>query len=259
MKQTLLEITQDILQEMSSFPVNGIADTVESEQVAGIVKAAYFDIMALREWAHSKKTITLDSATSTRPTHLSTPAHVKRVMRIMYDVRKTAPERLKYQELVYLTPEQFLSSSLALNSTATNVDTVVDPGGATILVRNDKQPQYWTSFDDQYIVCDSYYSTLDTHLQSSKTQALVVMTPTWTHADTFYPDLPEEAYPYLVAEATSRAFLSLKGVANEKAEQSAARHRMYMSQAGWKLNSGGRIPNFGRTPPGSTKNPYLEK
>lgn len=258
MRQTLLEMTQDILLELNSFPADGIADTVEAEQVAACIKRAYFDILAQRDWAHVRKAIQLDAADAAKPTHLSVPDRVKKVERILYDVRTASNDRLKYQELKYLVPEQFLAMQNGLDSTATNVDTVQDPGGITILVRNDKQPQYWTSFDDQYIVCDSYYSTLDSFLQNSKTQALVVMIPEWTHDDDFYPELPEEAFPYLAAEALSRASLSLRGVVHEKAEQASNRLRRILSQKHWVLNSGDRSANYGRNP-SKTRNPYLEK
>jgi hypothetical protein len=258
MKQTLLEMVQDILLELNSFPVNSISDTVESEQVAAVVRRTYYDILAQRDWAHVRKAMQLDAATADLPTHLSVPDGVKKVERIMYDVRGAADDKLKYQEMTYLVPEQFLGMQNGLDSTASNVDTVADPGGISLLVRNDKQPQYWTSFDDAYIVLDSYKSSLDSYLQNSKTQALVVVTPSWDHDDDFYPSLPEEAFPYLLAESTSRACMALRGVVHEKAEQASNRLRRILSQKHWTLNSGDRTPNYGRTV-GRSKNPYLEK
>ena len=42
---TLLEIVQDILSDMDSDEVNSINDSVESLQVAQIVKTAYYNIV----------------------------------------------------------------------------------------------------------------------------------------------------------------------------------------------------------------------
>lgn len=259
MKQTVLEMVQDILLDLNSFPVNSITETVESEQVAAILRRTYYDIVSQRDWANTKQVTQLNAATALLPTHLALPDGIKKVERIMYDVRNAAADKLKYQPLTYVTPEQFLLMSAGLDSTADNVDTVTDPNGATLLVRNDKQPQYWTSFDDSYIVCDSYYSDLDSFLQNSKTQALVVITPAWTHDDSFYPVLPEEAFPYLLAEALSRASIAIRGAAHEKAEQASNRLRRIMSQKHWALNSGDRYPNYGRGRATRSKNPYLEK
>ena len=46
MKYTLLEMTQDILSNMSSDEVNSISDTTESLQVATIIKQKYFDLIS---------------------------------------------------------------------------------------------------------------------------------------------------------------------------------------------------------------------
>ena len=46
MKYTLLEMTQDILSNMSSDEVNSISDTPESLQVATIIKQKYYDIVS---------------------------------------------------------------------------------------------------------------------------------------------------------------------------------------------------------------------
>ena len=50
MKYTLLEIVQEILSDMDSDEVNSIDDTVESQQVASIVRSAYMAIMSNRNW-----------------------------------------------------------------------------------------------------------------------------------------------------------------------------------------------------------------
>ena len=52
MKYTLLAIVQEILSDMDSDEVNSIDDTVESQQVASIVRSAYMAIMSNRNWAH---------------------------------------------------------------------------------------------------------------------------------------------------------------------------------------------------------------
>lgn len=46
MKQTLLQMTQDVLSSISGDEVNSIADTVEAMQVATIIKNVYFNVIA---------------------------------------------------------------------------------------------------------------------------------------------------------------------------------------------------------------------
>jgi len=52
MKLTLLEIVQDIMNDMDGDEVNAISDTIESQQVAQIVKTTYLEMMANRNWPH---------------------------------------------------------------------------------------------------------------------------------------------------------------------------------------------------------------
>lgn len=51
-KYTLLDMTQDILSDMNSDEVNSIADTIESMQVAQIIKSTYYNIIDGRDWPH---------------------------------------------------------------------------------------------------------------------------------------------------------------------------------------------------------------
>jgi len=49
-KLTLLDMTQNILSAMDSDPVSSIDETVESVQVADLVKEAFFEIISQRDW-----------------------------------------------------------------------------------------------------------------------------------------------------------------------------------------------------------------
>ena len=64
MRMTLLEIVQDVLNDIDSDNVNSIRDTVESEQVAAIVKSCYFEMIGNRNWPHLKKLFQLEHSES---------------------------------------------------------------------------------------------------------------------------------------------------------------------------------------------------
>lgn len=49
-KMNLLELVQDILNDLNADNVNSIDDTIESQQVAQIVKSTYFALMHVRNW-----------------------------------------------------------------------------------------------------------------------------------------------------------------------------------------------------------------
>ena len=65
-------------------------------------------------------------------------------------------------------------------------------------------------------------------------------------SDTFTPDLPIQMFTYLLNEAKSAAFLTLKQMANQKAEQISVSQRRRMSQDAFKIEKGIKYPNYGR-------------
>ena len=60
MKQTLLDIVQRVADYSNAGSVNSIHDTIESEQIASIVKATYVDIILRRELPSSRGMIHLE-------------------------------------------------------------------------------------------------------------------------------------------------------------------------------------------------------
>lgn len=247
MKMSVLEIVQDILTSMNSDAVNSISDTVESQAVAQIVKTVYFEMMANRNWPHLKELDQLESVSDTaRKTHLKLPVTVRELESFKYNKRKSTDTKDKFEDVTYKYPTDFLDIVNARNESESNIEYQTDASGVQIKVYTDRAPQYWTSFDDEYIVTDAIDTSVDTTLNGSKTQILCYKDPTWTHEDTFVPDLPSEAFPSLLSEAKSTAFIDVKEVANEKAEQKATRQRRWLSRKAWRAHGGIRTPNYGR-------------
>ena len=148
----------------------------------------------------------------------------------------------------YKNPEDFMYLTDARDSLASTVKKVTDPTGITINILNNKQPQYFTSFDDVTMVFDSYLAAVDTTLQSTKTQCHGKRSVAFTVSDSFTPDLPIQMFTFLLAEAKSSAFLTLKQMANQKAEMTSTTQRRKMSQEAWRLHAekGIMYPNYGR-------------
>ena len=245
MKKTLFEMVDSILNEMDADKVNSITDTVESEQVAQIIKDCYYEMLSNRNWPHTRKLVQFDAVSDvTKPNYLRAPQNMKELVFFKYEVQKTALEAPLLEEIKYKEPEEFLR--MIARRTGDNVQAVVDYSGSTLLIYDDVAPTYWTSFDDQYVITDSYNKALDTTLMKSKTQCLAFMVPPWTHSDTFVPDLPIDAFSALEEEAKSTAFLTLKQMANQKAEQKTARQQRWLSRKAWTLDGGVKFPDYGR-------------
>ena len=85
MKYTLLEMTQDILSNMSSDEVNSISDTPESLQVATIIKQKYYDIVSRGDLPEHNQLFQLNpSLTVVSPVLMTIPDGIGRVEYIKY-------------------------------------------------------------------------------------------------------------------------------------------------------------------------------
>lgn len=247
MKKTLLQIVQAILDELDADNVNSIGDTVESIQVANIVRGCYEEMMANRNWPHTKQLIQLEASGSTdRPNYMRIPDRLKELQEVRYDKRKTVGEKKVFQRVLYKEPEDFLQHISVRDSSSSDIKVVSDTSGVELFVFNNKAPEYYTSFDDNWLVFDSYNKALEDTLQKSKTQAIAYIIPSWTHTDSAIPDLPDEAFPALIEESKATAFFTLKQMINDKAEQKAQRQNRWLSRKVWRVNGGINYPNFGR-------------
>jgi len=246
-KLTLLDIVQDILSDMDSDTVNSITDSVESLQIAQIVKTTFFEIITEGEWPHLGGLFSITaSGNNLMPTHMTMPDNIRYVEWIKYNKKKEIADKDAYTSLMYLDPEDFISFLNQRDSTAANITTVFNADQVALLILNDAAPTYYTSFDNDVLVFDSYNSALESTLQASKLQAYGYKEPNFSLLDTFVPDLPSKAFPYLLSEAKSVAFNVLKQAANPKEEQRAIRQRRRLSQDRWRLEGGITYPNYGR-------------
>jgi hypothetical protein len=245
-KMTLLEIVQDVLSDMNSDEVNSITDTPEALRVAQIAKSVFYEITGNAEWPHLNKLSKLDSSGSTlRPTHMSIPSNVIEVYWLKYNKIRDGETRNNYDEVTYLAPDAFTELANALTSSNDNVEVVTDFSGVSINIRNDKAPDYYTTFDDEWIVADSYDNSVDSTLQSTKTQVFTRVEASWSMVDGFIPDMPAHAFPHLLAEIKSTCFVRIKGEVDSKSEQQSRRQRRWLSHKSAKAQKG-QMSSFGR-------------
>lgn len=247
MKLTLLEMVQDILNDLDSDEVNSINDTVESQQVAQIIKTCYHEQISNRNWPHLRKLIQLESVGDlAKPNYLRIPEKLKEMQSFKYESSKAGETKKQMLDVKYKEPDAFLRFVSQRNSDLDTIDIITDFSGTILLVQNNKAPEYWTSFDDDYIVTDSYNNEVDDTLKKSKSQCLAYLSPTWVHSDSGIPDLPDEAFSGLLEEAKSTAFLVLKQMANQKAEQKANRQQRWLSRKAWAVKGGIQYDDYGR-------------
>lgn len=247
MKQTVLDIVQDILNDISSDQVNSIDDTEESRQVAKIVRSTYFSLMASMEWPHLRKPVQLvPHSTLDRPSHMKLAEEVTKIEHISYDKAKSTDNKINMQPVHYREPDQFLKITNQEDSSSSKVQAVEDLSGITLLIRNDRAPTYYTSFDDENLVFDSYDKESSDTLMSSKSQALAYITPQFQLIDDHYPDLPNNMFPMLVEEAKSRSAAKLRQVVDSKSESFAQLHRTHQIKQSARIDRDFKRPDYGR-------------
>lgn len=246
-KLTLLDMVQDILNDLSADPVNSIDDTVESQQIAQIVKSTYFALMHVRNWRGNQQLLNLiASGDAALPTHVTLPENLSELTFVNYDCRLQSDNRKVYRSVRYVYPDEFLRRQNQYDDTVDYIDVIQDPSGVQLLIRNDMPPTVWTSFDDKVLVFDSYNKNVEDTIQSAKIQAMGYVTPGWLMEDDYIPVLPEEAFTLLLEEAKSRASMKLNQQADQKAEQEAGRQNRWLAGKQWRAHKGARTPSYGR-------------
>lgn len=249
MQMTLLDMVQDILSDMDSDDVNSISDTVESMQVARIVKSTYFSIVDERQWPIFNQLFQLESLADTNhPTTMKLPDNIARVDNIhfvRYNKKQVNDTYDKYSEIKYMPTMEFIDFLGYRHSDSSTIQ-VVDINGLDFNIINNKHPSYYTSFDDTYLVFDAFDSAVDQNLQQSKTKCYGKIQPQWSMVDEFIPVLPLDAFSYLLNESKSTCSMKLKQAPDQKAEQNSISLRRRMSQDGYRMKRGIERPDFGR-------------
>jgi len=247
-KMTVLEMVQDILSDMDSDEVNSISDTVESMQVAQVIKTTFYEIIdGVDVWPHLETLVQLEGLGLTaKPTHMQLPETLSFIEWIKYNKRTATDTKDKYTTVAYKSPSDFMDYLNLRDSSASTTTVVTDFSSVSLNIRNDYAPTYWTSFDDDYIVFDSHDSAVDTTLIASKTQAHGPRDVSLTLTDGAVPDLPSNAFSYLLAEAKSTCFNTLKQSANAKEEQKSKRQRYRLSNTKHRIDRSIEFAGYGR-------------
>lgn len=254
MKYTLLQLVQEILSSMDSDEVNSLADTTESLQVARIVRQAYYDLINDLDPPEHYLQFELDaSGDGTKPTLMTVPEDISKVIWVKYDCHTTDDVDPLYQTIDFMEKDEFLQRMYLLRASEDNVDsfniTTVDANTIPIYCFNDRAPLYYTCLDDKTIIFDAYDKTIDSTLQKNKTVCYGKKSVTFSLEDTYIPDLDENSFSRLLNDAKSLAFAELKSITHMIAERNSkrSRERSFKNKFRVVANSDfAQLPNFGR-------------
>lgn len=292
MKSTLLQMTQDILSSMSSDEVNSISDTVESMQVANIIKQKYFDIINRVPMPDHELLMQLEpSIDPTIPVLMYVPDGVGEIKWIKYydnntagtntangfihdlnvDITATGPSGNLippgYLNVQILPNLAFINRVCNFNPQETNVVAYQFTQGIEhqqykLNYFNDRSPCYCTIIANNFILFDSYDQAVDDTLQASKTMAFARIVPTFKMEDDFIPQLAEDQFQLLFNEAKTLAFFELKQQPHQLAMQETKRGWSNVQKTKAIANRPtyfDALPNYGRWGRGSNGYPRFFK
>ena len=254
MKMSLLQMTQSILSAMDSDEVNSIADTVESMQVAYIIRTVCYDILSRTGLPDQHDLFELDpSNDSSKPTLMYLPSNVIDLEWLKYKTNITGDADLRYAQVQYLHPKDFFDRQNNLNVSQTNVISfshTINGDTFDFVCTNNKMPEVYTSFDDRTIVFDSYDATQDTTLMKNKTMCFGVLFSQFEMTDNYIPDLDPREFSLLYNKAEARCFALLKQMTNAVAEREERRQWISVQnrkqQIPERTNPLDCLPNYGR-------------
>lgn len=220
MAYTLLQMVQRVAEFINAGAVNSISDTRESEQIATIIKETYEDLIVTKQIQAKNRLFKIEPLSDpSKPVYFRVQSPIIRLDYLKYYCENV------WKTLDYIEPEEFMEKSLALKShrrgeswqdfPEENVEVVEDFSGVKFYINNDKDPEYYTSFDDKHIVCNSYNKTVEASLQADKVSCKGVLMPTFEFKNDFVPEIAEQHFPLLLSASKLNADMELKNNFNQ--------------------------------------------
>lgn len=228
-KPNLLALTQRVAVFCNAGSVNSITDTRESLQIATIIKETFEDLVMRSEIRTTQVLLQLQSVSDlAKPTHLLMQPEVLTVDLLKYKSPKGTLIDLQYKPAV-----EFVEDSLHLDPTQPEIQSVEDFSGILFNVRTDRDPKYWTIFEDgsnEYVVLDSFDRNFESMVQGVHVVAYGKIMPEFELDDQFIPPLSTQQFPVLLSRAKVAAAKELKNQENGIEYDKARKQFIQVSQ-----------------------------
>lgn len=249
MRYNNLQLVNKCLEVVNYDEVTTITGNLGAETALSIIEDTYYDLVSRVDSKRNTKLGVLTATeTTANPTTFVYDAtstdYTKLLKSFEYNIATTDYlTNPKFRELVYISPEDFLDKTDMANSDFTVIEVETN---VLVKIRNNKQPQYYTSFDETTIYVDSYDTSIGTYLTTDRTRAMFERIPVFATGDTDVPVLESNYFPVLLSEAKSMCHAVLKDGVNSKVESTARRNRVLNQNDRSKERNSNARPDFGR-------------
>lgn len=214
-------MVQRISEYMDGETISSINETREATQIANIVKETYQYLLQTRQINTRDSIIHFDNIVESenKPNYLKYKDTVFEV----FDLQYKDLESGRYGKVQYLEPELFLNKALSLDPNDENVQQVLDYSDIVYYVKNNKQPDYYTSFDDIHIAFDSFNKDVENTIHDNNVIAQGRYMPEFKVEDDFVPNMAPQHFPLLLSKSKEVAGVELKEYTNPLESDRAAK------------------------------------
>ena len=195
MKLTLLELVQDMLVATDSENVSSVGETEDAGMCVNIANREFEKLISKFRWKHTREFSKLEVTSN------------KNEMTLASNAIAVDPNTVYYTDdrVYWMEPDRFLAYTITRLTSESNI---IESNN--VKVYSDRNPQYFTSFDDYTLVFDAYPNS--SGLLKASTDVMVYTQPTSRlNADSEYFDLPAQAFPALAQRCIAKAVLEIKG------------------------------------------------
>lgn len=246
MNRTLLYTVQRVLEKLDLDVVNSINDSQDAILVAREAEDTFYDLLSRDEWPDQIDLIEVESLGDTsNPTGLRLPTNTIKISSVRYDVTASGETETTIKELEQLSVEDFLDRVYNRSSSDTNVVTV-DYKDIPLYVYNDKAPEFYTTFDNEQIILDSWYQDVETTVQGSKSVVRAMTVPTFQSSDSYVIPLEATVYPLYLSEVTAAASFSLNGTQSPEEERRRNRGISRLRRTAFRTGTQSLRNDYGR-------------
>lgn len=246
-------MVQSLLASMDSDEVNSISDTVESYDLAILLRDLYYEmVVELNLPEHTGLFELTASGNIAKPTLMTVPTSVSRLDWIKYDHKITTDTNSRFETVFFVPFQDFLARQQSLQNETADVgsmDVLSNGEVFPIMYKTNAFPTCYTTVGDNQLVFDSFNEDEDATLQKSKTMCFGVFYPTFELVDTYTPSMDAVQFPYFLNRAKERAFVEKKQITNDEAKTSARRQKIVLQKRKYKTPTESALmttPRYGR-------------
>jgi len=262
MSRTLLYTVQRVIEKLDLDPVNSINDSEDAILIAREAESTFYDLLSRNEWPDQYDLIEIESVSDIyNPTALRLPTNTTMVSSFRYDVTGPDDTETIIRQLEQVDTEEFLRRIYNRSSIDTDI-TIANYKDIPLYIYNNQTPSYFTTFDNETIILDSWYQSEESTVQGSKSIVRASTIPVFlvdpetaeevADIDTYIIPLEVTVYPLYLSELTAACSMMLNGAQAIEEERRRNRSISRLRQKAFRTDVNIKRNDFGRRGTGRT-------